>query len=213
MKITILRLPFLELNILLPCQCGFKAPHQPTAIKVTEFLWRIPGRCTTCPTPTSTAYISRAATVLPDPSRAPKFVHIPGRGWAHLGLGASSPSICSSCSGPRQFANPRREAAHCAPRTAASCNSGSAQWLPCRTGPRACQETERGAVRPGKTDTHPEETDTTHPPPWQDLQLGRLTSTKGLANGQDPTWWQDSPRFSLLYRTHQETQKPLLQRT
>jgi hypothetical protein len=62
-------------------------------------------------------------------------------GRAHLGRGAASPSRCSSCSGPRRSASPETGGARCAPRTAASCNSGSAQWLPCRTGPRACQET------------------------------------------------------------------------
>lgn len=57
---------------------------------------------------------------------------------AHLGRGASSPSRCSSCFGPPPSASPGRGGARCALRRAASCSCGSAQWLPCRTGPRAC---------------------------------------------------------------------------
>ena len=68
--------------------------------------------------------------------------HHPWGGMAHLGLDASSPSRCSSCSGPPRSASPGMGGARCALRTGGSCNSGSVQWLPCRTGPQACRETE-----------------------------------------------------------------------
>lgn len=83
----------------------------------------------------------RTLRCCPTLPRLPCSLHFqPGRsGVAHLGLGASSPSRCSSCSGPPQSASPGRVIAHYALRTALSCNSGSARWLPCRTGPQACQ--------------------------------------------------------------------------
>ena len=77
-------------------------------------------------------------------------------GMAHLGLDASSPSRCSSCSGPPRSASPGMGGARCALRTGGSCNSGSVQWLPCRTGPQACRETEcRGGNEARKNQNTP----------------------------------------------------------
>ena len=104
-------------------------------------------------------------------------------GMAHLGLDASSPSRCSSCSGPPRSASPGTAGARCALRTGGSCNSGSVQWLPCRTGPRACRETERGGMRPGKTRTHPEG-NWSHPPTCQ----GRFCSYEDQDNGDQELW-------------------------
>lgn len=65
------------------------------------------------------------------------------QGYAtHLGRDASSPSRCSSYSGPPQSVSPGRGAARCVLHIAVSYNSGNVQWLPCKTGPRACQETQ-----------------------------------------------------------------------
>ena len=129
-------------------------------------------------------------------------------GMAHLGPDASSPSRCSSCSGPPRSASPGMGDARCALHTGGSCNSGSVQWLPCRTGPQACRETERGgAMRPGKPEHTQKETEVTHPSAREDFAIMKTKTmgVKSFGKQQNPTQLQVCNRFYFLYQIHQGT--------
>lgn len=92
----------------------------------------------------------RTLRCCPTLPRLPCSLHFqPGRsGVAHLGLGASSPSRCSSCSGPRRSASRGRAGAGCARRTGARCSCGSAQWPRGRNPPRGCGREPAGGCEP-----------------------------------------------------------------
>lgn len=117
----------------------------PRAGKVLEFLESTPGPRNNLPIPSHTVAIPGGSqNMLPCQA-----------GVAHLGRGASSPSRCSSCSGPPRSASPGRGGARCALRRAASCSCGSARWLPCRTGPRACPGEGKRRTEAGKNGNTP----------------------------------------------------------
>lgn len=128
-----------------------------------------------------------------------------GSGMTYLGRGASSPSRCSSCSEPPQSASPGRGDARSALRTASSCSSGSAQWLPCRTGPQAFRKQESNGVRPEEVETQPEGSG-----PLPSLQKSCIygnqpMSTKSPIKGQNTNCQQISTRFHFLSQIYQVT--------
>ena len=60
----------------------------------------------------------------------------------HLVHGDSSPSRCSSCSGPRRSGNPGRGDAWSVQRTGGHCSCGSVRWPPYRTPHQDCERRE-----------------------------------------------------------------------
>lgn len=124
----------------------------------------------------------------------------PSSGLAHLGLGASSPSRYSNCSGPPQSASPGRGDAHSALHTTGSCSSGNAQWLPCRTDPQAYRRQDSKGVRPGKVETPPEGSSPL-PCPQEEATV---MATKPMST-RSPICHQLSTRFHVLSHIYQVT--------
>lgn len=73
--------------------------------------------------------------------------HLVSTTRTHLDHGGSSPSRCSSCSGPRRSGSPGRGVSWSALHTDGRCSCDSAQWPPYRTPHRDWEPTNTVSIR------------------------------------------------------------------